>query len=101
MEFRNVGAGGKVDPDCWGNFGFSVVLRKPLSNFGRADTHDTVIRSVVIGGPVKHFYADHALTQFVQITCQGVVYYEPEKVLAALAPGESIASNHQFELIAD
>jgi hypothetical protein len=101
MEFRNVGAGEKVDADYWGNFGFSVILRKPLSNFRRADTHDSVIRSVVIGGPVEHFYADHALTQFVQITGQGVVYYEPEKVLAALAPGEGIASNHRFELIAD
>jgi hypothetical protein len=101
MEFRNVGAGEKVDPDYWGNFGFSVILRKPLPNFRRAHTHDSVIRSVVIGGPVEHLYADHAFTQFVQITGQGVVYYEPEKILAALAPGESIARNDRFELIAD
>jgi hypothetical protein len=101
MEFRNVGAGKKVDSDYWGNFVFSVILREPLSNFGSAHTHDRVIRSVVIGAPVEHFYADHALTQFLQITRQGVVYYEPEKVLAALAPGESIASNHRLELISD
>jgi len=42
MEFWNVGAGEKVDPDYWGNFGFSVILRKPLSNFRRAHTHDSV-----------------------------------------------------------
>jgi hypothetical protein len=101
MEFRNVGAGEKVDPDYWRNFGFSVILRKPLSNFRRAHTHDGVIRSVVIGGPVEHLYADHAFTQFVQIAGQGVVYYEPEKILAPLAPGESIARNDRFELIAD
>ena len=101
MEFRNVGAGEKVDPDCWGNFSFSIILRKPLANFRRAHTHDCVIRSVVIGGPVEHLYADHAFTQFVQITGQGVVYYEPEKILAALASGESIACNHRFELTVD
>ena len=101
MEFRNVGTGEKVDPDYWGDLRFSVILRKPLSNFGRAHTHDSVIRGIVIRGPVEHFYADHALTQFVQITGQGVVYYKSEKVLAALAPGESIARNHRFELIAD
>ena len=101
MELRSVGTWGQLNPDYWRYFGFPAVLRKPLSNLCRANAHDGVVRGVIIGAPTEHFYADHALTQAVHITREGVFYHQPEKVLAALAPGEGIARNHRFERTAD
>jgi hypothetical protein len=74
MELRYVGPGRKLDSDNRGYCGFSVILRKPLANFCRSHADNSVARSVIIGGPTKHFYSDHALTQGIQLTCQRVFH---------------------------
>jgi hypothetical protein len=76
-------------------------LRQPLSNFCRPHTDDGIIGGVVIGGAPKYFYADHMLTQVIQLTDQGTFYQQAKKVLAVFASGERIARNHKFERAAN
>jgi hypothetical protein len=46
---------------------------------------------------MKHFCADHSLTQRGKVTRQSVFDDQSEKVLATLAWSERIARNHRLE----
>src|SRR5271168_4334910 len=97
MELGYIRPWRKLDTHIWSLRSLLIILRKPFANFRCSHADDGVVRGVIIDGPPEHFCADHALTQAVQFTRQGVPYDEPEEVLAALASSERITGNHRFE----
>src|SRR5215469_9351851 len=97
MELRHIRSSRKLDPDNWGWCGLSVILRQPLANLCRSHSDDGIVRGIIVDRPSEHFYADHALTQGVQVTRQSVFDDQSEKVLTAYAWSKCIARDHRLE----
>ena len=101
MKLRNVGTGGKRNPELILVLRQSIILSDSLADFRGGHADDGIGGRVVLYASSKHLYADGALFQLIGISLEGVLDHKSEKGRKAAAVIKRRTLNQPLELFAN